>query len=132
MVVRVSPATGCCFRARLLHVALAGAILVALDGVDAYAQAPGSNLLNPAPGGFAASQDLPLQRMSQADGSSSTDLAPSRIRKLPSYGQPAASGASDDGYDSLNRKRKKPKPYPGAPKLKGSIGPGNSATAALP
>lgn len=51
--------------------------------------------------------------------------APSRIGQTPTYGTPAASGASDDGYDSLNRKRKKPKPYPGAPKLKGSIGPGN-------
>ena len=119
--MRISPATGGGLGARLLHVALAGAILIAVDGVGAHAQAPGGNLLNPTPGGFAAPQDLPLQLTSQADGSSGTDLAPSRIGKIPTYGTPAASGASDDGYDSLNRKRKKPKPYPGAPKLKGSI-----------
>lgn len=130
--MRISPATGGGLGARLLHVALAGAILIAVDGVGAHAQAPGGNLLNPTPGGFAAPQDLPLQRTSQADGSSGTDLAPSRIGKIPTYGTPAASGASDDGYDSLNRKRKKPKPYPGAPKLKGSIGPGNSATSVPP
>ena len=38
---------------------------------------------------------------------------------------PAAAGAGDTGYDSLNRRRKKPKPYPGAPKLKQPPGPGN-------
>ena len=35
--------------------------------------------------------------------------APSRIGQIPKYGLPAASGAADSGYDSLNRKRKKPK-----------------------
>ncbi len=130
--MRISPATGRGYGARLLHIALAGAILVAVDRVESHAQAPGGNLLNPTPGGFASPQDLPLRRMSQADDVSRDDLAPSRIGKIPTYGQPAASGASDDGYDSLNRKRKKPKPYPGAPKLKGSIGPGNSAASAPP
>jgi hypothetical protein len=38
--------------------------------------------------------------------------APSRIGQIPKYGLPAASGAADSGYDSLNRKRKKPKYYP--------------------
>lgn len=130
--MRISPATGRGYGTRLLHVALAGAILVAVDRVESHAQAPGGNLLNPTPDGFASPQDLPLRRMSQADDVSRNDLAPSRIGKIPTYGQPAASGASDDGYDSLNRKRKKPKPYPGAPKLKGSIGPGNSAASAPP
>ena len=44
--------------------------------------------------------------------------APSRIGQIPKYGLPAASGASDWGYDSLNRKRKKPKYYPGQVKPK--------------
>jgi len=51
--------------------------------------------------------------------------APSRIGQIPSYGLPAASGASTSGYDSLNRKRKTPKYYPGQVKPKPPIGPGS-------
>ena len=51
--------------------------------------------------------------------------APSRIGQVPSYGLPAASGASDSGFDSLNRTRKKPKLYPGQPKPKPPPGPGS-------
>jgi hypothetical protein len=43
--------------------------------------------------------------------------APSRIGQLPTYGLPAASGAADSGYDSLNRKRSKTKFYPGQARL---------------
>src|SRR6202042_237465 len=51
--------------------------------------------------------------------------APSRIDQIPSYGLAAASGASDSGFDSLNRKRKKPKFYPGQAKPKPPPGPGS-------
>src|SRR5205823_10452143 len=58
--------------------------------------------------------------------------APSRIGQIPKYGLPAASGASESGYDSLNRKRKKPKYYPGQAKPKSPPGPGTPAVAANP
>ena len=51
--------------------------------------------------------------------------APSRIGQIPNYGLPAASGAADSGYDSLNRKRKKPKYYPGQARPKPPVGPGS-------
>ena len=43
---------------------------------------------------------------------------------------PAASGASATGFDSLNRKRKKPVLYPGQPKPKPAPGPGTPASTA--
>lgn len=113
------------------RIALACAGLL-LAGNAARAQAPAGNLFNPVPGGFATPQDLPQSRVSQLSDDTRRDdrdgAASSRIGTIPTYGVPAASGAADDGYDSLNRTRKKPKPYPGAPKPYGSIGPGNSAT----
>jgi hypothetical protein len=51
--------------------------------------------------------------------------ADSRIGKLPTYGTPAASGAADWGYDSLNRKRKLPKYYPAQAKPPKPVGPGS-------
>jgi hypothetical protein len=51
--------------------------------------------------------------------------APSRIGQIPRYGTAAASGAADWGYDSLNRKRKLPKYYPGQARPKPPVGPGN-------
>ena len=121
-------ATGRRHSALFLRAVLACASLLVVDHADVHAQASIGNLLNPVQDGFANPQDLPGQQLSQADQSpppGQQGPAPSRIGQTPTYGTPAASGASDDGYDSLNRKRKKPKPYPGAPKLKGSIGPGN-------
>lgn len=50
--------------------------------------------------------------------------AESRIGKLPTYDLPAATGAADSGYDSLNRKRKPIKYYPGQARPKPSPGPG--------
>lgn len=44
--------------------------------------------------------------------------------QLPIYGLPAANGASTSGYDSLNRKRQRPKYYPGQARPKPSPGPG--------
>lgn len=96
----------------------------------AYSQALTSDLLTPIPGGFVAQQNLPLRRNPDAPpeptGTLQTSpIAPSRIGQSIIYGNPAASGASDTGYDALNRKRKRIKPYPGAPKPKPSPGPGS-------
>ena len=128
----LGPATGRRHRVLFLHAALACMTLLVVDHVESHAQTAAGNLLNPVPGEFASPQDLPLRKISQADNPGQEGPAPSRIGRTPTYGLPAASGASDDGYDSLNRTRKKPKPYPGAPKLKGSIGPGNSASSSAP
>ena len=57
--------------------------------------------------------------------------APSRIGQIPSYGLPAASGASSSGYNSLNRKRQKPKYYPGQAKPKPPVGPGSPPRPAI-
>ena len=57
--------------------------------------------------------------------------APSRVGKIPTYGLPAANGASESGYNSLNRKRKKPKYYPGQAKPKPPPGPGTPAPQPL-
>jgi hypothetical protein len=50
--------------------------------------------------------------------------AESRIGKIPTYGLPAANGAAEAGYDSLNRKRKQPKYYPAQAKPPKRAGPG--------
>lgn len=52
--------------------------------------------------------------------------------QLPTYGLPAANGASTSGYDSLNRKRQRPKYYPGQPRPKPSPGPGTPPPASPP
>ncbi len=97
------------------------------------------DMLRPVRGGFVSPNDSPLRRSgpdSPAAGmsdSAETDrlrstetTAPSRVGQTPTYGSPAASGASDTGYDSLNRKRKKPKYYPGQAKPKPPVGPGSA------
>src|SRR5271155_1827899 len=75
-----------------------------------------SDLLRPASDGFLTAQDSPLRRTSEvspdnpaapAANGQPTDKnqpAPSRIGNIPKYGLPAASGASEAGFDSLNRK----------------------------
>ena len=104
-------------------------------------------MLRPVPGGFVSPQDLPLRKLAVDDdasdptsddrlrgnrrGSGDTP-APSRIGQVPQYGLPAASGASDSGYDSLNRTRKKPTIYPGQPKPKAPVGPGSPVPKAAP
>ena len=64
-------------------------------------------------------------QQSEAAGQRQNKPAPSRIGQIPKYGLPAASGAADSGYNSLNRKRKKPKYYPGQAKPKPPVGPGS-------
>ena len=98
-------------------------------------------MLRPVRGGFVAPQDSPLRPTPERtveglpDPSSDARLrnpdtpAPSRVGKIPTYGLPAANGASESGYDSLNRKRKKPKYYPGQARPKPPAGPGTPAPA---
>jgi hypothetical protein len=122
--------------------------LAVLASTPAAAQTLDSGLLNPVRGGFVALQDLPLRKTSVAGADGlptppgppsppappdpnqvkprmSEQAAPSRIGRVPTYGLPAASGASESGYDSFNRKRKKPKYYPGQARPKPPPGPGS-------
>lgn len=94
----------------------------------AGAQALTSELLRPVAGGFVPAQDDPLRRTGGDANDRPRDsdaMAPSRIGRTPTYGNGAAFGASDSGYDSLNRKRIQKKPYPGAKKFKPAPGPGS-------
>ncbi len=58
--------------------------------------------------------------------------APSRIGQIPDYDVPAASGASDTGFDSLNRTRKQPKYYTGAGEAEAAGRPGSSPPVSPP
>jgi hypothetical protein len=113
--------------------------LAVLFPAFAEAQTLTPDMLRPVRGGFLAPDDSPLRRTgpdSPAAGMSdsaetarlrSTETtAPSRVGQTPTYGSPAANGASDTGYDSLNRKRKKPKYYPGQARPKPPVGPGSA------
>ena len=60
-----------------------------------------------------------------------TAPAPSRIGAIPTYGLPAASGASGSGYDSLNRTRKKPKLLSGPGQAEAAAGSRQPAAAAF-
>ena len=107
-----------------------------------HAQSLTPDLLRPVRDGFLAPQDSNLRRTSENTSDKSTDPAadgqppdksqpaPSRIGNIPTYGLPAASGASEAGFDSLNRTRKKPKLYPGQARPKPAPGPGTPAPAA--
>ena len=121
--------------------ALACLALIAFEHGVAQAQTLTPDLFRPVPDGFVSPQDMPLRRTSNNSSVDPTDnaidpsyderlrgkdtRAPSRIGQIPSYGLPAASGASDSGFNSLNRKRKKPKFYPGQAKPKPPPGPGS-------
>jgi hypothetical protein len=131
------------FRALLPCLALA-----ALDAKSAQAQTVTPNLFNPVRGGFVSQQDLPLRKtadnktvdnIDDTPGGDPNDKqrgrnqpAPSRIGQIPTYGLPAASGAKESGYDSLNRRRKQPKFYPGQAKPKPPPGPGSLAPSPPP
>jgi len=71
--------------------------------VPCFAQALTSSMFTPSVGGFAPREDSPLRSVGGLDGT------------RPAYGITPASGAAGSGYDSLNRKRKVAKPYPGTP-----------------
>jgi len=117
--------------------------LIALQAAPAGAQQLTPSLFSPARGGFVAPQDRPLQRIADdADTApadpGSRDRASSRIGRTPTYVQPAASGASESGFDSLNRKRRPAKYYPAQARPKLPPGPGtpppavNAATQSAP
>jgi hypothetical protein len=130
------PARGRRRRVTALRAVLACLALIALETPGA-AQTLTPDLLRPMRYGFVRPQDSPLRRTSDTaldnagdpasdDGLRGRDQpAPSRIGNTPTYGVPAASGASASGYDSLNRTRKKPKLYPGQPRPKPPPGPGS-------
>jgi hypothetical protein len=126
------PAKGREKRGKLFRALLPCLALAALDTTSAQAQTVTPDLFNPVRGGFVSPQDLPLRKTADNAGDTGgsdrqrgrDQPAPSRIGQIPTYGLPAASGAKDSGYDSLNRKRKPPKFYPGQARPKPPPGPG--------
>jgi hypothetical protein len=132
------PATGRRRRAIVLRVVLPCLVLIAFDESSAPAQTLTPDLFRPARDGFVSPQNSPLRRTAEADDKTSDSANDARLREkdirpptrpgqIPSYGLPAASGASGSGYDSLNRTRKKAKFYPGQAKPKPAPGPGSRA-----
>jgi hypothetical protein len=132
--VTAGPARGWDWRARPFRAALPCLALIALSG-PAAAQIVTPDLFSPTRASQATTPDSPLRRTTAeaADPLNSPRLrdndpnkpAPSRIGQIPRYGLPAANGAADTGYDSLNRKRKQPKYYPGQARPKPPVGPGS-------
>ena len=122
----------------------AGFVMTLCAATGAVAQAVTPDLFNPARDGYAPEDQSPLRKTPSTNpsakpaGAETNDpntpvqdqpqIAPSRIGKIPTYDQPAASGASESGFDSLNRKRKKDKFYPAQPKPK-NVGPGSKPVA---
>jgi hypothetical protein len=131
--VRAGPVTGRNSRARVFRAALPCLVLIVLTGTATEAQIVTPDLFSSNRSSQVTSPDSPLRRTAAGanDPLNSPKLqerdrpAPSRIGQIPKYGLPAASGAADSGYDSLNRKRKKPKYYPGQAKPKPPVGPGS-------
>jgi hypothetical protein len=127
------PVTGRNSRARVFRAALPCLALIALTGTGARAQIVTPDLFSSKRTSQVTPADSPLRRTAAEanDPLNSPKLqerdrpAPSRIGQIPKYGLPAASGAADSGYDSLNRKRKKPKYYPGQAKPRPPVGPGS-------
>jgi hypothetical protein len=113
--------------------------LIAFEATPALAQTVTPDLFSSTRSSQIITPDSPLRRTGittvDKTGNDANDArlrerdtdtpAPSRIGQIPSYGLPAASGAADIGYDSLNRTRKKPKYYPGQVKPKPPAGPGS-------
>ncbi|MDE5441556.1 outer membrane beta-barrel protein [Bradyrhizobium sp. CSA207] len=143
-----SPGRGRSKRAQLVRAALPCLLLTALESAPATAQSLTPDLFNPSRGGFASPDTLPTRRTAGVP-QAPTDALPvlpdpnadprkrqqapasSRIGQVPTYGLPAANGASGSGYDSLNRKRQQPKLYPGQPKPK-RAGPGSPVHPTTP
>jgi len=136
------PARGRRGRVVSLRAALACLALIGFDGTLVRAQTLTPDLFRPTRDGFVLPQDSPLRRTAGTMDDKTSDAvndarlrekdrdAPAKSRiggQIPTYGLPAASGASSSGYDSLNRTRKKPKFYPGQAKPKPAPGPGSRA-----
>lgn len=143
------PGRGRSKRAQLLRAALPCLLLTALESAPAAAQSLTPDLFNPNRGGFATPDTLPTRRTAGVPQAPSDAVpappdpnddprrksdapAPSRVGQVPTYGLPAANGASSSGYDSLNRKRQQPKLYPGQLKPKKPAGPGSPVPSATP
>jgi hypothetical protein len=124
-------------------------LLTALESAPAAAQSLTPDLFNPSRGGFVAPDTLPTRRTAGVPQAPSDAIpqppdpnddprrksdapAATRVGQIPTYGLPAANGASSSGYDSLNRKRQQPKLYPGQPKPKKAAGPGSPVPSATP
>src|ERR1700730_7932335 len=136
------PARGRCWRVVSLRAALACLVLIGFDRTLVRAQTLTPDLFRPTRDGFVAPQDSPLRRTAGTmDDKTSDAVNDARLREkdrdtpaksrigsqIPTYGLPAASGASSSGYDSLNRTRKRPKFFPGQAKPKPPPGPGSRA-----
>ena len=129
------PARGHSRRATAFRAALPCLVLIALTGTDARAQTVTPDLFSPTRSSQLISVESPLRRTAAETNDPlnnprvrDTDRdkpTPSRIGQIPRYGLPVASGASTSGYDSLNRKRQKPKFYPGQARPKPPPGPGS-------
>lgn len=133
--VGLRPARGRNRRASRSRALLPCLALTAFFPAFVEAQTLTPDMLRPVRGGFVSADDSPLRRTTPArveglpdpssdPGLRATDTTP-RVGQTPGYGSPAANGASDSGYDSLNRKRKKPKYYPGQARPKPPVGPGS-------
>ncbi|MET4067750.1 hypothetical protein ABID58_002545 [Bradyrhizobium sp. S3.2.6] len=143
------PGRGRSSRAYVFRAALPCLLLTALEAGPAAAQSLTPDLFNPNRGGFVAPDTLPTRRTAAVPQAPSDAIpappdpnddprksrerpAPSRIGQVPTYGLPAANGASSSGYDSLNRKRQQPRLYPGQPKPKKPTGPGSPVPSITP
>ena len=133
------PAEGRRRRAPMLRALLPWLALIVWNTTPACAQTSTSELFRSSPVGSAPPQDLPLRKSLASTADDFNDPldvgkrgrqptpAPSRIGQIPTYGVPAANGAADTGFDSLNRTRRKPKPHPGEARPKPPPGPGSPA-----
>src|SRR4051794_11298331 len=133
------PARGRSRRAISFRALLPCLALIAVDATPVSAQTVTPDLFSPTRSSQLAVPDSPLRRTGittiDKTGDNANDArlrerdtdtpAPSRIGQIPKYGLSAASGAATSGYDSLNRKRQKPKYYPGQVKPKPPAGPGS-------
>src|SRR5438067_2187009 len=132
------PARGRSRRAHPFRALLPCLALIASGATLARAQTVTPDLFSPTRSSQLTTPDSPLRRTGNASLDQSGDAAndarlrqrdsttsPSRIGQIPKFGLPAASGAATSGYDSLNRKRQKPKYYPGQAKPKPPVGPGS-------
>ena len=129
------PARGRSRRARVFRAALPCLALIALREPRRDRKPSRRTCSAPRAPASVTSPDSPLRRTAaeandplnspKLQDSRQGQPAPSRIGQIPRYGLPAASGAADSGYDLLNRKRKKPKYYPGQARPKPPVGPGS-------
>jgi len=121
--VMVGPARGRLRRANVFRALWPCLALTVSTGTLAQAQTVTPDLFSPTRSSEVTTPDSPLRRTAAETNDplnavklrdrDTNTRAPSRIGQIPSYGMPAANGASTSGYDSLNRKRQKPKYYPG-------------------